>query len=40
MGEPTAAFGVPSGITVLSDGSRRGDSLVLPAYGCCIIELD
>ena len=40
LGEPTAAFGVPSGITLLSDGSRTGDSLVLPAYGCCIIELN
>jgi len=40
LGESTAAFGIPSGTTLLSDGSRRGDSLVLPAYGCCIIELD
>jgi len=40
LGEPAAAFRVPSGTTLLSDGSRRGDNLVLPAYGCCIIELD
>ena len=39
LGEPTAAFEVPSGSSLLSDGSRRGDRLVLPAYGCCIIEL-
>jgi beta-galactosidase len=39
LGEPTAPFAVPPGIALLSDGSRRGARLVLPAYGCCIIEL-
>ncbi len=39
LGEPAIVDGVPAG-ALLSGVELSGGKLALPAYGCCIIELD
>lgn len=40
LGEPAIVNGVPAGMDLLSGVELSGGKLALPAYGCCIIELD
>ncbi len=40
IGEPAIVNGVPAGMDLLSGVELSGGTLALPAYGCCIIELD
>jgi beta-galactosidase len=40
IGEPAIVNGVPAGMDLLSGVELSGGKLALPAYGCCIIELD